>query len=98
MAGAFGVGGADSAGTSAPGTSFGCSLCTVAIVDDRVLDDVQYLLGRRVGVWHTLPLLDEDVRSAAFRIYDSGLPVPGDRQVARLIFGPPEERVVAPHL
>ena len=96
VAGAFGVGGGSRSGRDAPGTSFGCKLCSVAIVDDRVQDDVQYLLGQRVGAWETLPLLDEDVRSAAFRIFDSGLPVPGDRQVARLIFGPPEERVVAP--
>ena len=96
VAGAFGVGGIDSAGRQAPGTSFGCKLCTAAIINDDARSRLPALLEARVGVWQTLPLLDEDVRRAAFRIYDSGLPVPGDRQVAKLIFGPPEERVVAP--
>ena len=92
VAGVFGLLGED----EAAGTSFGCRLCSVAIVDDRVRDDVQYLLGQRVGLWQTLPLLDEDVRRAAFRIYDSGLPVPGDRQVGKLIFGPPKKWRLAP--
>ena len=92
VAGGFGLLGED----EAAGTSFGCRLCSVAIVDDRVRDDVQYLLGQRVGLWQTLPLLDEDVRRAAFDVYNSGVPVTGDRKVGKLIFGPPKKWRLAP--
>ena len=96
MAGAFGVGGADSAGRSAPGTSYGCLLCSAAIVNDEARSKLQGLLDARVGVWRTLPLLDESVRRAVFDVYNSGVPVTGDRQVAKLIFGPPKKWKLAP--
>mgnify|MGYP004125688847 CR=1 FL=1 len=50
----------------------------------------------RVGVWRTLPLLDDSVRRAAFDVYNSGVPVTGDRKVGKLIFGPPKKWRLAP--
>ena len=96
VAGAFGVGGADSAGRSAPGTSYGCLLCSAAIVNDEARSKLQGLLDSRVGVWGTLPLLDDSVRRAVFDVYNSGVPVTGDRQVAKLICGPPKKWKLAP--
>ncbi len=96
VSGAFGVGGADSAGRSAPGTSYGCLLCSAAIVNDEARSKLQGLLDARVGVWGTLPLLDDSVRGTAFDVYNSGVPVTGDRQVAKLIFGPPKKWKLAP--
>ena len=96
VASAFGVGGSDSAGRSAPGTFFGCKLCAAAIVNDRARSQLPALLEARVGVWHTLRLLDDPVRRAAFDVYNSGVPVTGDRKVGKLIFGPPKKWRLAP--
>jgi len=96
VAGAFGVGGTDSAGRGAPGTSYGCLLCSAAIVNDEARARLPALLEARVGVWRTLPLLDDSVRRAVFDVYNSGVPVTGDRQVAKLICGPPKKWKLAP--
>ena len=100
VAGAFGVNGGTSPlherGPDAPGTSFGCKLCTVAIVNDRARSLLPGLCDARRGVWRTLPLLDEGVRRAVFDVYNSGVPITGDRKVAKLICGDPAQRVVAP--
>ena len=96
VAGAFGVGGTDSAGRGAPGTSYGCLLCSAAIVNDEARARLPALLEARRGVWRTLPLLDDSVRRAVFDVYNSGVPVTGDRQVAKLICGPPKKWKLAP--
>ena len=93
VAGNFGV---RTTGKSAYDTYFGCKLCTAAIVNDRARSRLQDLLDARVGVWRTLPLLDDSVRSAAFDVYNSGVPVTGDRQVGKLIFGDPRKWRLAP--
>ena len=100
VAGAFGVGGGTSPlherGPAANATSFGCKLCTAAIVNDDARARLPALLEARVGMWRTLPLLEDPVRRAAFDVYNSGVPVTGDRKVAKLIFGPPRKGKLAP--
>ena len=96
VASAFGVGGSDSAGRSAPATSYGCLLCSAAIVNDEARKRLPALLEARVGLWRTLPLLDDSVRRAVFDVYNSGVPVTGDRKVGKLIFGPPKKWRLAP--
>ena len=67
-----------------------------AIVNDEARARLPALLEARVGVWRTLPLLDDSVRRAVFDVYNSGVPVTGDRQVAKLICGPPKKWKLAP--